>query len=90
MIRNCDITVADITATHHIFGPNVDCLMGKTVQKRPDLVMIDYVEVPQEILDFNNDVTIAAYVFFVNSLTFLVSVYTDIKFTMVEYLPLRN
>ena len=52
--------------------------------------MIGYVEVPRDILDLNNDVTIADDVMFVNRMPFLVSASTYFIFTTAEYFPLPN
>ena len=90
MIRNCGITVADIASAHNIFGPNLTFIRGEMVWKLYEPVLINYVEVPWKILDLNNNVTIAADIFFVSGLNVLVSVSTDTKFTVAGCFTLNN
>jgi hypothetical protein len=37
-LPNCPVTVADIRAAEHIFGPDVGSLRGKTTRRRPQKV----------------------------------------------------
>ena len=87
LIRNCPVQPRDISVAHKIFGPDVASLKGKTVRRRPEPVVSEYVHVPREILALNNEVEVAADVLFVNGYPFLLSVSRKIKFMTVEYLP---
>jgi hypothetical protein len=52
--------------------------------------MIEYVEVPSEIINFNKNVQLAVDIMFVCELPFMVSILRKIKFTTVKYLPDRK
>jgi hypothetical protein len=90
MISNCPITVADITNTRAIFDPDLASVRGKTVRRTPGPVVADHVAVPRSVVERNRVVTIAADVFFVDSIAFLVTVSQNIKFVTVEHLPVRT
>ena len=49
ILKNCPINVTDIKNTHTIFGPDVRSLCGKTVRKKSEIVMSDYVAIPKHI-----------------------------------------
>jgi hypothetical protein len=86
MIKNCPITSTDVANANTIFGPDLATLKGKTVRITPPPVATDYVQIPNEIMSLNRNVTLAIDIMFVNGLPFLVSISRKIKFTTVEYL----
>ena len=52
--------------------------------------MTDYVEITQRILDLNKEVTLAADMLFVNRIGLFIRTSRQIKFTTLEYLPIRT
>jgi hypothetical protein len=86
MITNCPVTSKDVANANTIFGPDLATLKGKTVRITPPPVATDYVQIPNEIMSLNHNVTLAIDIMFVNGLPFLVSISRKIKFTTVEYL----
>jgi hypothetical protein len=47
MIKNCPVTLADVTNTYKIFGPDRATLKGKTARITPPLVVTDYIQIPK-------------------------------------------
>jgi hypothetical protein len=90
MIKNCPVTPDAITNACIIFGPDLPSLQGKTVQRTPAQVVIEYVSVPKEVVEWNKIVTLAADVFFVDGMAFLLSVLRQIKFITVEHVATRT
>jgi hypothetical protein len=90
MISNCPIAPVDITNARVIFGPDLATVRGKTVRQTPAPVVADHVAVPCMLVERNKVVTMAADVFFVNGTAFLVTLSRNIKFVMVEHLPVRT
>ena len=80
MITNCPITTTAITNALNIFGKDLASVRGKTVRWAPAPVAGDYVAVPKGIIDKNKSVTLAAAVFFVDGIAFLLTVSRNIKF----------
>ena len=68
LIRNCPITPQAVTITTTIFGPDIAALIGKTTRKSFEIVVTEYAEIPQRILDLKKEVTLAAYVMFLNGI----------------------
>jgi hypothetical protein len=53
-----------------IFGTDLESIRGKTVRQTPALVVADYVEVPQLLVQINKVVTLVVDVFFWMGLLF--------------------
>jgi hypothetical protein len=72
--------------SNKIFGPDLATLKGKTVRMTHPPVVTDYVQIPNEIVSLNRNITLVIDIMFVNGLPFVVSISRKIKFTTVEYL----
>ncbi len=90
MINNCPVTSNTITNACTIFGPDLARLKGKTVRRMPALVAADYVAIPKEVVKQNKIITLAADVFFVNRIAFLLTVSRQIKFITTENVITRT
>ena len=90
LISNCPINLKNITNSRGIHGPAVASVRGKTVQRAPAPVVMDYVEVPRSLVEQNEIVTLEADVFFVDGTGFLMTVLQTIKFITVEHVPVRT
>ena len=84
MISNCPATTTAITNAHSIFGPDLSNVRGKTMQRAPAPVVGDYVAVLKGVIDQNKTVTLAADVFFVDGIAFLLTIMRNIKFIMAN------
>ena len=90
MIVNCPVTFSDVKNDKPIFGPDITSLKGKSVRRKPASVVMDYVEIPREILESRKELEVSTHVMFINKLPFLVSISRQLKFTTIEYLSSKN
>jgi hypothetical protein len=90
LIQNCPVTPNDINTADKIFGPNIASLKGETIRNTQEPVLMEYVDIPKEILDLNKDAKLTGDVMFVDGLGFLTTASRKIKFTTSEYVPKRN
>ena len=49
LIADCPVTPEHISHTHQLLGENLAGLRGKSVQKKPEHVVMDYVQIPRDI-----------------------------------------
>jgi hypothetical protein len=83
MILNCPVTVADVTRADTIYGPSIAALKGKTVRRSPERVVTDLIEVPNEILWANQNVSLYGDVSLVNTIPFFATISRNVRFTTV-------
>ena len=89
-VTGLDTTPRDVTNSSAIYGPHLPGVRGKTVRKSPDHVVTDWVEKVPRVIPSQECLTLAADVFFVNEIPFLLTVSRKIKFCTVEYIPSRT
>jgi hypothetical protein len=59
-------------------------------RKQPEHVRVDYMEIPQNLINMHKYVTLVAEVMFVNGLPFLVTLLRGISLVMIDLLPSRT
>ena len=67
---NLSVVSSDAPNARTLFGPNRPGLRGKTVRQRPERVIPEYLDIPQDFYRLHHFVTLTADVMFVNSLPF--------------------
>jgi hypothetical protein len=72
-IKDSPGTVEDAMVAYKIWGPSVATLKGKTVLKKPEPVKTDIFSIPKEICELHKVVTLTIDIFFVNKISFLLS-----------------
>jgi hypothetical protein len=90
LILECPITSTDMTNARAIFGPDLPSVRGKMVRTTPVPVVADYVAVLRSQVDANKALMLAAGIFFVDGIAFLLTVARRIKFVTAEHLPVRT
>ncbi len=80
----------DIENANRIFGPDLANLRGKTIRTKPELVRIEFIQIPWDFVELHKYVMLVADVIFVNGLPFLVNSSQGISLVTIEYLKLRT
>jgi hypothetical protein len=89
-IKDCPVTAQDVNVTLKIWGPNVALLKGKTVPSTPLVVVQDIVEVPKEIRENHKHATLTIDIFFVNRVSYFVTLSLRIIFLSVTHMTNKN
>jgi hypothetical protein len=87
MLKDCPATNNNIHNAHNIYGPDLASIRGKTVRRKPECRVRDYLEIPTRILAIHGRVTLVANIMFVNSIPFLVSASRSINLIIIEHAP---
>ena len=90
MLKDSPVTAQDVDVALKIWGPSVALLKGKTVRRKPPLVLEDIVEVPKELWQLHKRVTLTIDIFFVNSAPYFATLSLRICFLLVTHLQNRK
>ena len=86
MLKDSPVTAQDVDVALKIWGPSVALLKGKTVRRKPPLVLEDIVEVPKELWQLHKRVTLTIDIFFVNSAPYFATLSQRICILSVTHL----
>ena len=70
-IKNCPVTVADITLTKKIFGKDIATLKGKLKRTTPLPDIDNTIAIPKELIKQQKNVNLCFNLMYVNGLAFL-------------------
>ena len=83
MIVNCPINFDDVKNAKLIFGPDITSLKVKSVRRKPASVVMDYVDIPREILESRKELEVLTDIMFIKKLPFLLSIRRRLNFTTI-------
>ena len=86
-IKNCPVTVADITLAEKIFGKDIASLKGKLKRTTPFPVIDNTIKIPKEIIQYQKNVDLCFDLMFVNGLVFFTSVSKHLMYHTAKYIP---
>ena len=64
-LKNCPVTIEDINIAKNIFGKDVSTLKGKTTRRKPNIVVNDYVEVPEALKKAQRDIHLCVNIMYI-------------------------
>ena len=88
IIKNCPVTVEDVNIAEKIFGPDIGALKGKSTRRRPTPVRDDYIEIPPELIEKNQNLIYALDLMYVNNMPMMTGIDRSIRFRTL--VPLKN
>ena len=71
---NCPVTTEDVDNAEKIFGPDIRTMKGKITRQSPTPVKKDEVQVPKELIEKNQDITLCIDILFINGMPMLTSI----------------
>jgi hypothetical protein len=89
-IKNCPVMVKNVDVALKIWGKNIAASKGKTTRKKPDPVARDMAKVPMNLLQLHKEVFMTFDMFFVNSVSFFLTLSRKTCFTAVTHLANRT
>jgi hypothetical protein len=89
-IKDNPVNTEDVDIAEAIFGPDIGVIKGKTTHHRPNPVVADYVDIPEELLDCQQNVTLCIDTMYVNKLAFFTTVSRNIQYRTATWLDEDN
>jgi hypothetical protein len=92
LIRNNMVTTEDVNLATKAYGPDISGIKGKTTRQKPNLVHSNTVEIPEELLDIQQDLKVSMDGMAVNSMKFLPAISHDLYYRTAQYVmnPMCN
>ena len=73
-VQNFPIRIEDINIAQNIFGPDMAPLKGKSTCKKPQPVLEDWIELPQEILEKHRKIELCIDVMYINGVGLMTAI----------------
>ena len=83
-VENSPFDRADVANARRIFGPALEDARGKTTRRKPEGVKERHVSIPMKVVERLKHLTMAADVFFVDKLPFLITMSRKLLFRLGE------
>ena len=80
LIKNNEVTTDDINAAIEEFCLNIAEIKDKRTRRKPEPVVNNIIELPHELININQDVTLSIYGMTVNFLKFLLKISYNIYY----------
>jgi hypothetical protein len=87
-IKNCPVTVTDVTNATKIWGPDIGALKGKTTRRTPSRVRQDDIDIPHELKARFDDVVLCVDLMYAQGIPILTTIDKTIRFRGV--VPMRG
>ena len=86
LIQDCDITTKDVRLVEKGYGPELGMIKSKSTRSYILLVTSQVIEIPEELLRVNMDVTMSIDSMSINGLIFLMIITYDIYYRIAARL----
>jgi hypothetical protein len=88
IIGNNPVTTEDINIAEQIFGSDIGALKGKTVRRTPRQVIDDSIEIPNELIQSQQNVKLC--IMYVNGMQFLTTISKNIHYRTAQYIASKS
>jgi hypothetical protein len=85
LIKNNAVTTDNVNLATKAYGPDLGAIKGKTTRSKPTPVTSNIVEIPDELLEVQQDLTLSMDGLTVNSLNFLSTISHDLYYRTAQY-----
>jgi hypothetical protein len=85
LIKNNVVTTDDVNLATKAYDPDVGAIKGKTTGSKPTPVTSNIMEIPDELLEVQQDLTLSMNGLTVNSLKFLSTISHDLYYRTAQY-----
>jgi hypothetical protein len=85
LFKNNVVTTEDVNLATKAYGPDISGIKGKTTRQKPATVESNTVEIPEELLEIQQDLKVSMDGMTVNSMKFLTAISHDLYYRTAQY-----
>jgi hypothetical protein len=85
LIKNNVVTTEDVNLAMKAYGPDISGIKGKTTRQKPTTVVDNTVEIPEGLLEMQQDLKVSMDGMTVNSMIFLTAISHDLYYRTAQY-----
>jgi hypothetical protein len=85
LIKNNVVTTEDVNLATKAYGPDISGIKGKTTRQKHITVESNTVEIPEELMDIQQDLKVSMDGMTVNSMKFLTAISHDLYYRTAQY-----
>ena len=82
-IQNCPVRPVDVDIAENIFGPDIATLKGKSVRKKPNPVLEDWIQLPEEIHNKHRRIELCMDIMYINGVVLMTAVDRSIRYRSI-------
>jgi hypothetical protein len=86
LIKNCKVTTEDVNLAMKAYGPDISGIKEKITRRKPITVVDNTVEIPEELLEIQQDLKVSMDGMTVNSMKFLTAISHDLYYRPAQYI----
>ena len=88
LFKNCPVTTQDVNLAEKIFGSDISTLKGRSTRPRPEVMIDDSIDIPEELIRGNESIDLAIDLIFINRVVLMTAIDRTVKYRSV--VPLEN
>jgi hypothetical protein len=77
--------IEDINIAKKIFGPDIGSIKGKATREKPAPVVLNFIEIPHELIEAQRNITLCIDTMKINGLLFMVTMSRKILYRTAEW-----
>ena len=86
LIKDCEVKTEDVNLAEKVYGPDVGAIKGKSTRVKPTPVTSEIIEIPDELLKLQEEITLSMDGLQVNTVKFLTTISHNIYYRTAQAL----
>ena len=90
LIQDNPVTIEDVDLATQIFGPDIGCIKGKSIRKKPSIARNNLIELPYELQNRTFKVIMYIDIITINTCKFITTITSELNYRTIHYIKTSN
>ena len=86
LIKDCKVNTEDVNLAERVYSPNIGSLKGKSARAKPASMTSNMIELPEELLNIQENITLSIDGMQVSGLKILMTIFYDVYYRTAQVL----